>query len=73
MVRFILSAFTANVKDNQEISQHGFLKGTSCLTNQIAFYNHVTHLVDEGRTWMLSTWTLVRPLTLFPTVSSCRN
>ncbi|GAB0202730.1 hypothetical protein GRJ2_002738600 [Grus japonensis] len=27
----------------------GFMKGRSCLTNLISFYNQVTHLVDEGK------------------------
>jgi len=51
MEQFILSALTRHVKDNQGIrpSQHGFMKGTSCLTNLISFYDQVTHLVDEGK------------------------
>jgi len=42
---------TGHVKDNQEIrpSQRGFMKGRSCLTNLISFYDQVTRLVDEGK------------------------
>jgi len=48
--QIILSVFTGHLKDNQEIrpSQHGFMKGRSCLTNLISFYDQVTGLVDEG-------------------------
>jgi len=51
MEQFILNALTGHVKDNQGIrpSQHGFMKGRSCLTNLISFYDQVTHLVDEGK------------------------
>jgi len=51
MEQFILSALMGHVKDNQCIrpSQHGFMKGRSCLTNLISFYDPVTHLVDEGK------------------------
>jgi len=39
------------VKDNQGIrpSQHEFIKGRSCLTNPISFYDRVTCLVDKGK------------------------
>ncbi|GAB0206006.1 mitochondrial enolase superfamily member 1 [Grus japonensis] len=51
MEQLILSALTRQVQDNQEIrpSQHRFMKGRSCLTNLISFYDQVTRLVDEGK------------------------
>ncbi|GAB0209081.1 mitochondrial enolase superfamily member 1 [Grus japonensis] len=51
MEQFILGALTKCVQDNQGIrpSQHGFMKGRSCLTNLISFYDLVTCLVDEGK------------------------
>jgi len=49
--RFTLSVLTRHVKDNQGIrpSHHGFMKGRSCLTNLISFYDQVMHLADEGK------------------------
>jgi len=51
MEQFILSALTGHVRDNQGIrsSQHGFMKGRSCLTNLISFYDQVNRLMDEGK------------------------
>ncbi|KAK4829460.1 hypothetical protein QYF61_004678 [Mycteria americana] len=51
MEQIILSAITRHVQDNQVIrpSQHGLMKGRSCLTNLISFYDKVTRLVDEGK------------------------
>ncbi|GAB0180572.1 hypothetical protein GRJ2_000522500 [Grus japonensis] len=41
MEQIVLSGITQHVQDNQVIrpSQHGFMKGRSCLTNLISFYD----------------------------------
>ena len=46
-----MSVITRHLQGNQAIrpSQHGFMKGKSCLTNLISFYDWVTHLVDEEK------------------------
>ena len=51
MEQIILSSIAWHIQDNQVIrpSQHGFMKGRSCLTNLISFYDKVTYLVDEGK------------------------
>ena len=51
MGQIVLREITWHVQDNPGIrpSQHGFMKGRSCLTNPISFYDLVTHLVDEGK------------------------
>jgi len=51
MEQFILSVLTGHVKVNQGIrpSQHGLMKGRSCLTNLISFYDQVTCLLDEAK------------------------
>ncbi|GAB0205952.1 mitochondrial enolase superfamily member 1 [Grus japonensis] len=51
MEQIILSAIVQHIQDNQVIrpSQHGFMKGRSCLTNLISFYDKVACLVDEGK------------------------
>ncbi|KAF1468861.1 hypothetical protein FQV17_0013719, partial [Megadyptes antipodes antipodes] len=52
MERFILRALTRHERDNQGIrpsQHHGFMRGRSCLTNLISFYDKVTRLVDEGK------------------------
>ncbi|GAB0183527.1 mitochondrial enolase superfamily member 1 [Grus japonensis] len=51
MEQIILSDVTQHIQDNQVIRprQHGFMKGKSCLTNLISFYDKVTPLEDEGK------------------------
>ncbi|GAB0202854.1 mitochondrial enolase superfamily member 1 [Grus japonensis] len=51
MEQIILHVITWHIQDNQVIkpSQHGFMKGRSCLINLISFYDKVTRLVDEGK------------------------
>ena len=38
------------------ISQHGFLKARSCLTNVLCFFEEITKWVDDGSPEMLSIW-----------------
>jgi len=51
MEQIILSAIRWPIGDNHVIrpSQYGFMKGRSCLTDLISFYDKVTCLVDEGK------------------------
>ncbi|PKU46481.1 rna-directed dna polymerase from mobile element jockey-like [Limosa lapponica baueri] len=51
MEQIILSVIMQRMKDTQEIrpSKHGFMRGWSCLTNLISFYDKVICLVDEGK------------------------
>ncbi|KAK4818186.1 hypothetical protein QYF61_008570 [Mycteria americana] len=50
-LNFILNVLNRHVQANQGIrpSQHGFMKGRSCLTNLISSYDQVSRLVDEGK------------------------
>ena len=75
MEQVISSVITSHIMDNQGIrpSQHGFMKGRSCLTNLISFYDWATHYWMRERLWMLSTLTLARPFTPFPTTFSWQN
>ncbi|RMC10475.1 hypothetical protein DUI87_13280 [Hirundo rustica rustica] len=51
MEQFILSVMTQHLENGQGIrpSQHGFRRGSTCLTSLISFYDQVTLLVDAGR------------------------
>uniref|UniRef100_A0A8D0KSJ6 Reverse transcriptase domain-containing protein n=1 Tax=Strix occidentalis caurina TaxID=311401 RepID=A0A8D0KSJ6_STROC len=51
MEQIILSTIIQHMRDNQMIrlSQPGFMKGRSCLTNLISFYDRATCLLDEGK------------------------
>ncbi|GAB0179859.1 mitochondrial enolase superfamily member 1 [Grus japonensis] len=50
MEQIVLGAIMQHIQHNQVIrpSQYGFMKGKSCLTNLISFYDKMTHLMDEG-------------------------
>ena len=52
MEQIALREIMWHVQDSWGIrpSQHGFMKGRSCLTNLISFYDLVTCLVDKGNT-----------------------
>jgi len=51
MEQLILEVITKQVEEMKVIrsSQHGFTKGTSSLTNLIAFYDSINGWIDEGR------------------------
>ncbi|XP_071886556.1 uncharacterized protein [Anas platyrhynchos] len=51
MEQIILRVITRHLQGKQAIrpSQHGFMKGRSCLTSLISFYDKVTRWVDEGK------------------------
>ncbi|XP_065510682.1 olfactory receptor 14J1-like [Caloenas nicobarica] len=50
--QMILANITQHLQENHVIrpSQNGLVKGRSCLTNLISYYNKVTQLVEEGKT-----------------------
>jgi len=54
-------------------SQHGFVKGRSCLTNLIELFEKVTKQVDEGKAVDVDIWILVRRLIRFPVVGYCKK
>ncbi|PKU36298.1 rna-directed dna polymerase from mobile element jockey-like [Limosa lapponica baueri] len=40
---------TPATRSSYVFARHGFVKGRSCLTNLISFYDHVTHLLHAGK------------------------
>ncbi|XP_071888929.1 probable RNA-directed DNA polymerase from transposon X-element isoform X2 [Anas platyrhynchos] len=51
MEKMVLELIEAHLGDKAVIgpSQHGFVKGRSCLTNLISFYDKITCMVDQGK------------------------
>ncbi|KAJ7408787.1 hypothetical protein BTVI_58546 [Pitangus sulphuratus] len=51
VMEIILGGIGKHLKDNSVIghSQHGFMRGKSCLSNLTSFYDEVTHLIDQGK------------------------
>ncbi|KAJ7421298.1 RNA-directed DNA polymerase from mobile element jockey-like protein [Willisornis vidua] len=51
MEKIILGSIEKYLEDNAVTghSQHGFLRGKSCLPNLISFYGKVTHLAGQGK------------------------
>ncbi|KAJ7424345.1 RNA-directed DNA polymerase from mobile element jockey-like protein [Pitangus sulphuratus] len=51
MEKIIPRCIEKHLKDNTVIghSQHNFMRGKSCLSDLIPFYDNVPHLVDQGK------------------------
>ena len=49
--KFILGVIAKHLRGTAVIgdSQHGLMRGKSCLTNLISFYDKVTHLAEQGK------------------------
>ena len=54
-------------------SQHGFMKGKSCLTNLLEYFENVTKFLDQGIHWMSFTWILRKHLIRFLIKDSSRS
>lgn len=52
IMEIFLGVNEKHLTDNAVIghSQHGFMRGKSCLINSVSFSSKVTHLLDQGKT-----------------------
>ncbi|GAB0178388.1 mitochondrial enolase superfamily member 1 [Grus japonensis] len=69
--KLILGVIEKHLRDNAVIghSQHKFMRGKSCLTTLISFYDKVTHLFDQGKPVDGVVWDFSKAFDIVSTVS----
>lgn len=75
MKKVNLEVTEKHLRDNTVIghSQHGFMRGKSCLTNLISIYDKVTYLVDQRKPIGVRVLHFSKVSTQSLTVSFCVN
>jgi len=68
MEKIILEVIEEHLWDNAVIgpSQHGFMRGRSCSTNLISFYDKTIYLVDQPKPAYVIFLDFSKDLTQFP-------